>query len=173
MNCLTPNWEFEFDLRLSKVNSGQPYVRCLKAHIIISDLTSIDIFYLDLFLRHSTSKSSIDTCSLSRTVFEIFDLKFSGFDPDFWHPEVTWGHFFHYSIAIHDFLSNFLAISYRFWDIWLQSFHGLTLTFDPQRSSGVEQFHTIRKFIYDFLVDFYRHHLSISYRCLDSWLQSV
>ena len=33
---------------------------------------------------------------------------------------------------IQDFLSNsyrhFLSISYRFWDIWLQSFQGLTLT---------------------------------------------
>ena len=76
MNCLTSKfWEFEFDLRPSEVNSGQPYFCCLKAHIIISDLISIDIFYLDVFLRHLTSKSSIDTCSLSRTVFDIFDFK--------------------------------------------------------------------------------------------------
>ena len=36
---------------------------------------------------------------------------------------------------MHDFLSNFhwhfLSISYRFLDIWLQTFQGLTLTFDP------------------------------------------
>ena len=44
---------------------------------------------------------------------------------------------------------------------------GLTLTFNPWRSSGVKKFYTIRKPIYDFLFDFYGHHLSISYRFLD------
>ena len=63
--------------------------------------------------------TSIDTFSLSRTVFEIFDFKVLGFDLDFWTLEVTWGQkYFHYSKAIHDFLSNFywhfLSISYRF-----------------------------------------------------------
>ena len=57
-----------------------------------------------------------------------------------------------------------LSISYRSRDIRLQSFQGLTLTFDPLRSSGVEKFYTIRKPIYDFLFDFYGRHLSISYR---------
>ena len=59
---------------------------------------------------------------------------------------------------IHDFLSNFywhfLAISYRFRDIQLQSFQGLTLTFDLQRSPKVKNIFTIRKPIQDFLSNF-------------------
>ena len=76
--------------------------------------------------------TSIDTFSLSCPVFEIFDFKvwvwmwmwmYTGikvFLTFFWKP-------------MHDFLANFywhfLSISNRFWDIWLQSFQGLTLTF--------------------------------------------
>ena len=77
---------------------------------------------------------------------------------------------------IYDFLFDLyrqhLSISYRFRDIRLQSFHGLTLTFDFEKSSGVKKIYTIRKPIYDFLFDFYRQHLSISYRFRDIRLQS-
>ena len=54
---------------------GSKSVCCLKAHTIIFYLTSIDTFYLEMFLRRSTAKSSIGTFSLSRTIFEIFDFK--------------------------------------------------------------------------------------------------
>jgi hypothetical protein len=77
---------------------------------------------------------------------------------------------------IHHFLSNFhrhfLSISYRFREIRLRSFQSLTLTFDPERSSGVKNIFTIRKPIHDFLSNFYRHFLSISYRFRDIRLQS-
>ena len=63
---------FEFDLRPSEVNTSQKHFCCLKAHIIISYLTSIDTFYLEVLLRRSTSKCRV---FLSRTVFEICDLK--------------------------------------------------------------------------------------------------
>ena len=49
----------------------------------------------------------------------------------------------HFSIRkpIHDFLSNFyrhfLSISYRFWNIWLRSIHGLTLTFNGHLGSEI------------------------------------
>ena len=44
--------------------------------------------------------TSIDTFSLSRTVFEIFDFKFLGFDLDLWPLEVTRGQkYFRYSKA--------------------------------------------------------------------------
>ena len=50
---------------------------------------------------------------------------------------------FSFRKPIHDFLSNFywhlLSISYGFRDIWLQSFQGLTLTFDLQRSPEVKK----------------------------------
>ena len=71
-----------------------------------------------------------------------------------------------------DFYRQHLSFLYRFRDIRLQSFQGLTLTFDPKKSSGVKNFYTIRKPIYDFLFDFYGHHFSISYRFRDIRLQS-
>ena len=113
--------------------------------------------------------TSMDTISLSRTVLEIFDFKVFRVWP--W-PLTPWGHlesnFFILFESPYDFLFVFyeqcFSIFYRFRDIQLQSFQGFTSTFDPWRSSGVKKFHTIRKPIYDFLFDFYGHHLSISYR---------
>ena len=49
---------------------------------------------------------------------------------------------------------------------------GFTMTFDFQKSSGVQKIYTIRKPIYDFPFDFYGQHLSISYRFRDIRLQS-
>ena len=72
---------------------------------------------------------------------------------------------------IHDFLFifywHFLSISYRFRDIRLQSFKGLTLNFDLQRSSEIKNIPVIWNPIHDFLSNFYWHFLSISYRCWD------
>ena len=121
--------------------------------------------------------TSIDTISLSRTVFDIFDFKVFMVWP--W-PLTPKGHlrskfFIPFKKPIYDFLFDFyrqhLSISYRSRDIRLPSFQGLTLTFDPERSSGVRNFYTIWKPIYDFLFDFYRHHLSNSYRFRDIRLQ--
>ena len=61
--------------------------------------------------------------------------KFSSFDLDLWPSEVTRVQkYFHHSTA-HTWLPinfywHFLSISYRFRDFRLQSFQGLTLTFD-------------------------------------------
>ena len=46
------------------------------------------------------------------------------------------------------------------------------MTFDPKRSFVVEENHTIRKPIYEFLFDFYEHHLSSWYRFRDIRLRS-
>ena len=62
-------------------------------------------------------------------------LNFLGFDFDLWTLEVTSGQKI---LAVrkptHDLQSNFywdfLSISYSFWDIWLQTFKVLTLSFD-------------------------------------------
>ena len=85
-------------------------------------------------------------------------------------------HIFSIRKPIHDFLSNFywhfLSISYRFLDIRNQSFQGLTLIFEFQRSLRVENIFTIQKAIHDFLSNFYWHFLSISYRFRDIRLQS-
>ena len=98
--------------------------------------------------------------------------KFLGFDLDLWPLKVIWGQKIYtlrkpiYDVLF-DFYEHHLSISYRFRDIRLQSFQGLTLTPDPKRSSGVKKIYTFRKPIYDFLFDFYEHHLSISYRFRD------
>ena len=122
--------------------------------------------------------TSMDNISLSCAVFEIFNFKVFRVGP--WpltHKGYLGSNFF-YTIwkPMYDFLFDFyehhLSISYRSRDIRLQNFQGLTLTFDPWRSSGVEKFYTIWKPIYDFLFDFYEQHLSISYRFRDIRLQS-
>ena len=126
---------FEFELRPSKVNSGQKYSCCFKAHFL---------FYIQL------------------QSYQGLTLTFEGhLDPK----KIT------IRKAIYDFLFDFywhhLSISYHFRDIRLQSFQGFTLTFDLWRSSEVKKLYTIRKAIYDYLFNCYGHltvHLSISYR---------
>ena len=122
--------------------------------------------------------TSMNTISLSLTVLEIYrNQSFQGLTLNF-DPQRSSGVNFFYTIwkPIYEFLFDFygqhLSISYRFRDISLQSFQSLTLTFDPKTSSEVKIFHTIRKPIYDFLFDFYEHHLSISHRSRDIRNQS-
>ena len=80
--------------------------------------------------------TSIDTFSVFRTVFEIFDFaKFLGFDLDHWHLKVIWGQKFRChsktflpfeSPYINSYLTSMdtghLSISYRFRNIRLQKF---------------------------------------------------
>ena len=80
--------------------------------------------------------TSIDTFSLSRTVFEIFDFKlFRGLTLTF-KGHLGTKKFYAIRKPIHDFLSNFhwhfISISYRFWDIILTSnFLGFDLDLWP------------------------------------------
>ena len=117
--------------------------------------------------------TSMDNISLSRTVFEIFDFKVLKVWPWPLTPRGQLGSKKLYRSKAHIWLSiwllygQHLSISYRFRDIRLQSFQGLTLTFDLLRSSGVNNFYTILKPVYDFLFDFYGQQLSISYRFRD------
>ena len=104
-------WPLTFGVTL-----GQIYVHHSKAHICLSILLLLALsLYLVPFLRYSTSK-------------------FLGFDLDLRPLGVTWGQkYFHHSkahICLPILLLLALSISYRFWDIRLQSFSGLTLTFD-------------------------------------------
>ena len=101
--------EFDLDLWLLKVVWGPKKFIPFESPYMTSYLTSMD------------------TISLSRTSFEIFDFKV-----------------------------------FRVWP-W-------PLT--PQGHLGSKKIYTIWKAIYDFLFDFYRHHLSISYRFRDIRLQS-
>ena len=102
--------------------------------------------------------------SISYRFWDIWFRSISGFDHDLRSLDFTWGQYcFIIRKPIYDFLSNIhwhsFSISHRFRNIRLQSFQASTLTFNPWRSSGVKNFYTIRKAIYDFLFDFYGHHL--------------
>ena len=89
--------------------------------------------------------TAIDSISLSRTVFEIFDFKVFRVWPWPLNPKGPLGSkkFTQFEKAKYDFLFDFyghhLSISYRFGDIRLQSFQGLTLTFDHLGWSGVQK----------------------------------
>ena len=94
---------------------------------------------------------------------------------DFWRSPVV-KNIFTIRKPLHDFLSNihwcFLSIFYRFRDILLQSFKGLSLTSELQRSSGVKKCLAFWKPILDFLFNFYWHFWFISYRFGNIRLQS-
>ena len=123
--------------------------------------------------------TSIDTFSLSRTVFEIFDFKLFRVWP--W-PLTFRGHsrsnFFilfeclymtSYLTSIDTFLlfcTVFEIFDFKLYMVWpwpLTSIGHL----------GSKKIYTIRKPIYDFLFDFYRHHLSILYRSRDNARQNL
>ena len=71
--------------------------------------------------------TSMDTISLSCTVFEIFDFKVFRFDFDLWNQKVIWGQK-NYTIRepiydiLFDLYGHHLSSSYRSRDIRLQSF---------------------------------------------------
>ena len=117
--------------------------------------------------------TSIDTFSLSRTVFEIFDFKVFRVWP--WPLEVTWGQKYFHHLKAHTWLPIQLLLTLSLYLIPLlryltSKFSGFYL--DLQRLPGVKNISTIRKPIHDFLSNCYWHFLSISYRFWDIRLQS-
>ena len=120
----------------------------------------------------------MDSISLSRTVFEIFDFevfrvwlwpltpkgnlgskKFIPFERPYMTSYLT-------SMDIISLSHTVLEIfNFKVSRVWPQP-----LT--PWSHLGSRKFCIIRKAIYDFLFDLYGHHLSISYRFRDIWLQS-
>ena len=107
-----------FDFKVFRV---WPWPLTLKGHLGSTKIIPFERPYMTSYL------TSMDTISLSRTVFEIFDFKVFRVWP---------------------------------WPLTLKS------------HLGSKKNYTIRKAIYDFLFDFYGHHLSISYRFLDIQLWS-
>ena len=158
-----------FDFKVFRV---WPWPLTSKGHLGSKMVIIFESPYMSPYL------TSIDTISLSRTVIEIIDFEVFRVWPWPLTPEGSSGVKKFHTIRkpIYDFLFDLyvhhLSISYRFRDIRLRSFWGLTLTFDPKRSTEVEKFQTIRKPIFDFLFDFYGHHLSISFRFRDIRLRS-
>ena len=123
-------------------------------------------------------QTSFDTFSLSCTVFNIFGFK------NFWGLTLTFdlqclhefSDIFPIHWLIHDFLSNsyrhFLSISIRIRDFRLLNFWSLNLIFDIWWLPEIKNVFSIRKLKHDFLSDFYRRFLSISYRFRDFRLRS-
>ena len=110
-----------------KVLRGWPWSLTTKDHLGLKKSLPFERPYMTSYL------TSMDTTSLSLTVFEILDFKVLRVWP--W-PLTPKGHLGVKKItiwkAIHDFLFDFywhhLSILYRSRDIRLQSFKGLTLT---------------------------------------------
>ena len=103
---------------------------------------------------------------LSRNVSETFDFKVFRFWP--W-PMTSRGHLRSKILSPFESpcmtscltsMGTFCLSPYRFWDILLQSFQGLTLTFDLQRPPEVKNIFTIRMVTHDFLSNAYWHFLS-------------
>ena len=95
-----------------RLQSFQGWTLTFRGHLRSKIFSLFESPYVTSYL------TSIDTFSLSHTVFEIFDFKVFRVRP--WPLEVTWGKkiFFTIRKPIHDLLSNlhwhFLSISYRF-----------------------------------------------------------
>ena len=112
-----------FDIEVFRV---WPWPSTYKGHLRSKIFSSFESSYMTSYL------TSIDTFSLCRAVFKIFDFKDFRVRPwpltfDLWPSEVSWVQILVIiRKLIHDFLSNFfwhfLSILYRFWDIRLQSF---------------------------------------------------
>ena len=122
--------------------------------------------------------TSMDNISLSRTVFDIFDFKVVKVWP--W-PLTLRGHLGSKIILPFEspYMTSYLtsmdniALSrtvLEIFDFKVSRVSPWSLT--PEGHLWSKFFYTIRKPIYDFLFDFYGHHLSISYRSRDIRLQS-
>ena len=120
----------------------------------------------------------MDTVSLSRTVFEIFDFEVFRVWPWPLTPEGHLGpeNFIPFeSPYMTSYLTSMdiISLSRTFFEIFdFKVFRVWPWSSTPGGSSGVKKFHTIRKPIYDFLFDLYGHYLSISYRFRDIRHQS-
>ena len=114
---------FDLDLWPSEVNWGQFFI-------------PFENPYMTSYL------NSMANLFLSRIFFRYLISTLSGLDLDLRPVKVIWRLKVFYTVwkPLYDFLFDFYwhFISYRFWNIWLQTFQGLT--FDLWRSSEVKYF---------------------------------
>ena len=158
-----------FDLKVFRV---WPWPLTPRGHLGSKNCISLERPYMTSYL------TSMDTISLSRNVFEIFDFKVFRVWP---RPLTPKGHMG--SKMFIPFERPYMTSYLTFIDTIFLS-HTVLEIFDfkvfrvwpwpltPKGHLGSKKFYTIRKAIYDFLFDFYGHHLSISYRSRDIRLQS-
>ena len=115
----------------------------------------------------------MDTISLSRTVFEIFDFKVFRVWPWPLTLKVIWGQNIFKpfeSPYMTCYLTSMDKISLRrtVFEIFdFKVFRVWPWPLTPKGHLGSKKIYAIRKPIYDFLFDFYVQHLSISYRFRD------
>ena len=161
-----------FEIFDFKVYMVRPWTLTHKGHLWSKIFIPFESPYMTSYL------TSMDNISPSRTVFEIFDFKVFRVWPWLFTPEGHLGS------------NNFILFESPYMTSYLTSMDTISLSltvleiFDfkvfrvwpwpltPKWSSGVKILYTIRKLIYDFLFNFYGHHLSISHRSRDIRLQS-
>ena len=163
-----------FEIFDFKVFRAWPWPLTYRSHLKSKIFPLFESPYLTSYI------TSIDTFSLSRTVFEIFDFKvfrvwpwpltfrghprskiFSPFESPYMTSYLTYINTFSLSRTV------FEIFDFKVFTVW-----PWPLTFDLKGSPEVKNIFTIRKPIFDFLSNFHWHFLSFSYRFWDIRLQS-
>ena len=158
-----------FDFKVFRV---WPWPLTPKDHLGSKNFIPFESPYMTSYL------TSMDTISLSRTVFEIFDFKVFRVWPWPLTPEGHLGSnkfipFESQYITYYLTSTDTISLSRTVFGIFdLKVFRVWPWPLTPKSHLGSNFFCTIRKLIYDFLFDFYGHNLSISYRFRDIRLQS-
>ena len=150
-----------FDFEVFRV---WPWPLTPKGHLGSKKIIPFERPYMTSYL------TSMDTISLSRTVFEIFDFEVFRVRP--W-PLTPKGHLGSKKIIPFErpYMTSYLtsmdtiSLSRTVFEIFdFEVFRVRPWPLIPEGHLGSKKNYTIRKAIYDFLFDFYGHHLSISYR---------
>ena len=159
-----------FDFKVFRV---WPWPLTPKRHLGSKNVIPFERPYMSSYL------ISMDTISLSRTVFEIFDFKVFRVWP--W-PLTTKGHSGSKKVIPFErpYMTSYLtsidtiSLSRTVFEIRVfKVFRGWPWPLTPEGHLGSKKSYTVRNAIYDFLFDFYGHHLSISYRFRDIRLQGL
>ena len=158
-----------FDFKVFRV---RPWPLTPKGHLGSKNFILFESPYMTSYL------TSMDTISLSRTFFEIFDFKVFRVWP--W-PLTSKGHLGSKNFIPFEspYMTSYLTsmdtiyLSRTVFEIFnFEVFRVWPWPLTPKGHLGSKNVYTIRKSIYDFLFDFYGHHLSISYRFRDIRLRS-
>ena len=158
-----------FDFKVFRV---RPWPFTPKGHLGSKKFMLFESPYMTSYL------TSMDTISLSRTVFEIFDFEVFRVWPWLLTPKGHLGSkiFIPFESAyMTSYLTSMdtISLSRTVFEIFdFEVFRVWPWPLTPKGHLGVNILYTIRKPMYDFLFDFYKHHLSISYRFRDIRLQS-
>ena len=160
-----------FEIFDFKVFMARPWPLTFKGHLRSKIFSLLESPYMTSYL------TSIDTFSLSHTLFEVFDFKIFRVWP--W-PLTFRGHLRSkiFSPFKSPYMTSYLtsidtfSLSRTVFEIFVfKVFRVWPWPLTPKGHLG-SKFYTFRKPIYDFLFDFYGHHLSISYRSRAIRLQS-